>query len=102
MTEQDILRLRDLAEAGQVQFKERIVSKDDKYDIGSEMVAFSNSRGGKLIIGINDKSGQINALTDQLKSLFGQLQSDKIKWILETRYIISGKCVLRYFSRSTR
>ncbi|MBD5186739.1 MAG: AAA family ATPase [Bacteroidales bacterium] len=63
MTEQDILRLRDLAEAGQVQFKERIVSKDDKYEIGCEMVAFSNSRGGRLIIGINDKSGEINALT---------------------------------------
>lgn len=55
MTEQDILQLRDLAEAGQVQFKERIVNKDDKYDIGCEMVAFSNSRGGRLIIGINDK-----------------------------------------------
>ncbi len=41
MTEQDILRLRDLAEVGQVQLKERIVSKDDKYDIGYEMVAFS-------------------------------------------------------------
>ncbi len=61
--EQDILRLRDLAEAGQVQFKERITSKDDKYEIGCEMVAFSNSRGGKLIIGINDKSGKINALS---------------------------------------
>lgn len=55
MTEQDILLLRDLAEAGQVQFKERIVSKDDKYEIGCEMVTFSNSRGGRLIIGINDK-----------------------------------------------
>lgn len=63
MAEQDILRLRDLAEAGQVQFKERIVSKDDKYDIGCEMVAFSNSRGGRLIIGINDKSGQFNPLS---------------------------------------
>ena len=63
MTEQDILQLRDLAEAGQVQFKERIVSKDDKYEIGCEMVAFSNSRGGKLIIAINDKSGKINALS---------------------------------------
>ena len=63
MTEQDILQLRDLAEAGQVQFKERIVSKDDKYEIGCEMVAFSNSRGGRLIIGINDKSGEINALS---------------------------------------
>lgn len=65
MTEQDILRLRDLVEAGQVQFKERIASKNDKYDIGCEMVAFSNSRGGKLIIGINDKSGEINALSYQ-------------------------------------
>ncbi|MDE6553045.1 MAG: putative DNA binding domain-containing protein [Muribaculaceae bacterium] len=63
MTEQDILKLRDLAEAGQVQFKERIVSKEDKYEIGCEMVAFSNSRGGRLIIGINDKSGEINALS---------------------------------------
>lgn len=65
MTEQAILQLRDLAEAGQVQFKERIVSKDDKYNIGCEMVAFSNSRGGRLIIGINDKSGHINALSYQ-------------------------------------
>ena len=63
MTEQNILLLRDLAEAGKVQFKERIVSKDDKYEIGREMVAFSNSHGGRLIIGINDKSGEINALS---------------------------------------
>lgn len=65
MTEQDILQLRDLAEAGQVQFKERIVNKDDKYEIGCEMVAFCNSHGGRLIIGINDKSGEINALSYQ-------------------------------------
>ena len=60
MTEQEILQMRDLAEAGQVQFKERA---NDRYDIGCEMVAFSNSRGGRLIIGINDKSGEINALS---------------------------------------
>lgn len=52
--------MRDLAEDGKVQFKERIT---DKYDIGCEMVAFSNSRGGRLIIGVNDKSGIINALS---------------------------------------
>ena len=63
MTEQNILLLRDLAEAGKVQVTERIVSKDDKYEIGREMVAFSNSHGGRLIIGINDKSGEINALS---------------------------------------
>lgn len=52
--------MRDLAEAGQLQFKERA---NDRYDIGCEMVAFSNSRGGRLVIGINDKSGNINALS---------------------------------------
>lgn len=60
MTEQELLQMRDLAEDGKVQFKERIT---DKYDIGCEMVAFSNSRGGRLIIGVNDKSGIINALS---------------------------------------
>lgn len=60
MTEQELLQMRDLAEAGQVQFKERA---NDRYDIGCEMVAFSNSRGGRLVIGINDKSGVINALS---------------------------------------
>ena len=63
MTEKETLQLRDLAEAGQVQFKERITNKEDKSDIGCEMVAFSNSRGGRLVIGINDKSGEINALS---------------------------------------
>jgi len=60
MTEQELLQMRDLAEAGKVQFKERA---NDRYDIGCEMVAFSNSRGGRLVIGINDKSGAINALS---------------------------------------
>lgn len=60
MTEQELLQIRDLAEVGKVQFKERIT---DKYEIGCEMVAFSNSHGGRLIIGVNDKSGIINALS---------------------------------------
>lgn len=60
MTEQELFQIRDLAEAGQVQFKERA---NDRYDISCEMVAFSNSHGGRLVIGINDKSGAINALS---------------------------------------
>lgn len=46
MTEQELLQMRDLAEDGKVQFKERIT---DKYDIGCEMVAFSNSCGETYI-----------------------------------------------------
>lgn len=59
MTEQELIQMRDLAEAGQVQFKERA---NDRYDISCEIVAFSNSHGGKLVIGINDKTGVINTL----------------------------------------
>ncbi|MCM1066692.1 MAG: putative DNA binding domain-containing protein [Muribaculaceae bacterium] len=60
MTEAELLQMRDMAESGMVQFKERA---HDRYDIGCEMVAFSNSHGGKLIIGINDKTGEVNALS---------------------------------------
>ena len=60
MTEKEILELRDLAEVGKVQFKERIV---DNYDIACEMCAMSNYQGGRIIIGINDKTGEINPLS---------------------------------------
>ena len=60
MTTEDILKLRNLGEVSKVQFKERIL---DKYDIGCELVAMSNARGGQLVIGINDKTGAFNPLS---------------------------------------
>jgi len=62
MTKEDILKLRDHCEVTKVQFKERIT---DKYDVGCEMVAFCNSHGGQLVIGINDKTGVMNSLSYQ-------------------------------------
>lgn len=56
MTKEDILRLRDTAEQTRVQFKER-VTRDNKYDVSCEMVAQSNSRGGMIVVGIDDKTG---------------------------------------------
>ena len=56
MTKEDILRLRDTAEQTKVQFKER-VTRDNKYDVSCEMVAQSNSRGGMIVVGIDDKTG---------------------------------------------
>ena len=58
----DIQKYQQLGEETRTQLKERIF-KDDKYDIGCELVAFSNSRGGYLVIGINDKTGNINPLS---------------------------------------
>lgn len=60
MIEQELLQMRDLAEDGKLQFKERA---NDRYNISCEIVAFCNSRGGQLVIGINDKTGVINALS---------------------------------------
>ena len=56
----DILKQIKAGEVSGVQFKERIL---DKYDIACELVAFSNSHGGKLVVGIKDKTGEINALS---------------------------------------
>ena len=56
----DISKQINAGEVSGVQFKERIL---DKYDIACELVAFSNSHGGKLVVGIKDKTGETNALS---------------------------------------
>ena len=56
----DMLKQINAGEVSGVQFKERIL---DKYDIACELVAFSNSHGGKLEVGIKDKTGETNALS---------------------------------------
>ena len=79
MTSQEILSLRDHGEVTKVQFKERII---DAYDMGCEMVAFSNTHGGQLVIGINDKTGKINALSFQevqeTTNLLGNIASENV------------------------
>lgn len=57
----EVLKLIKGGETSKVQFKanltnERIIS------IAQEMVAFSNAKGGLIIIGINDKTGELNGL----------------------------------------
>ena len=56
----DISKQIKAGEVSGVQFKERIL---DKYDIACELVAFGNSHGGKLVVGIKDKTGETNALS---------------------------------------
>jgi len=57
MTIEQLLQLKDLGEVTKVQFKERII---DRNDVSCELVALSNGRGGMLVVGINDKNGEIN------------------------------------------
>lgn len=62
MTKEKILKLRDSAEQTRIQFKER-VTRDNKYDVSCEMTALSNSHGGMVVVGINDKTGSVNPLS---------------------------------------
>ena len=81
MTKEDILRLRDTAEQTRVQFKER-VTRDNKYDVSCEMVALSNSRGGMIVVGIDDKTGRINPLSfvevQETTNMLGSLASEGV------------------------
>ena len=59
----DALELLDIIQKGEsskVQFKIRV---NDAYRIGTEMVAFTNTNGGKIIIGVDDKTGELKGLT---------------------------------------
>lgn len=106
MTEKEILELRDLAEVGKVQFKERIT---DNYDIACEMCAMSNYRGGRIVIGINDKTGVINALsykeTQETISTLGQIASDMLHPSIlietETSKVNGGNIVIAIIKEGT-
>src|SRR5680860_41449 len=58
----ELIQLIEKGETTTFQIKERI---DNAYSIGKELVAFANSKGGKLIVGVNDKTGRINGLSFQ-------------------------------------
>ena len=81
MTFEEILRLRDMAEQTSVQFKERL-TKECKSEVAAEMVAMSNTRGGKIIIGVDDKTGRVNPLsfeeTQDTTELLGNLATQNV------------------------
>ena len=75
----DILQQIKAGEDSGTQFKERIL---DRYDIGCELVALSNSHGGKLVIGVKDKTGDINALSysevQETSNLLSSIASENV------------------------
>jgi predicted HTH transcriptional regulator len=60
MTGQELLEIIKDGESSKVQFKERLPHHDS---LAHELIAFSNSKGGTIIIGVNDKTGAINGLS---------------------------------------
>ena len=97
----DIIQQIKFGEVSRVQFKERLL---DSYDIGCELVAFSNARGGTLVIGVKDKTGNINPLSYQevqeTTSLLGNIASENVVPSIlvdvETILIDDGSLVLAH------
>ncbi len=81
MAQTDILALIGTAEQTNVQFKERI-TRNNKYNVSCEMVALSNSHGGKIVVGIKDSEGQANPLSynevQETTNLLGDLSSEGV------------------------
>jgi predicted HTH transcriptional regulator len=59
MTVAELLEIISLGETSAVQFKETFDNQDK---IASEMIAFANSKGGMIVFGIKDKTGEIIGL----------------------------------------
>lgn len=103
----DALELHDLIqkwETSTVQFKETVLKKgkgESTYDLATEMVAFSNGKGGLLIIGVVDKTGEVNGLSikelDQSSERLVNAASDNVKpaiFIFTETVTINGQNVL--------
>ena len=78
-----IIELVDIISSGEtskVQFKREL----DSYDaMAAELIAFSNAKGGKIFIGVEDKTGELIGLNaDQIRSynqLLANIANDMIK-----------------------
>lgn len=79
MNEIDIIQQIKSGEVSKVQFKERLL---DSYDIGCELVAFSNARGGTLVVGVKDKTGSVNPLSylevQETTNTLGNIASENV------------------------
>lgn len=63
----ELLELIQKGESSKVQFKERLPHQDS---LAQEMAAFSNSEGGIILVGINDKTGALNGLSyDEIQTI---------------------------------
>ncbi|MBP6662277.1 MAG: putative DNA binding domain-containing protein [Paludibacter sp.] len=72
----EALELLDIISSGEtskVQFKERLDNQDS---FAAEMIAMSNSKGGMIVLGVKDKTGDIVGLDyDQLQRIGNQIST---------------------------
>ncbi|NPV37785.1 hypothetical protein BREVNS_2148 [Brevinematales bacterium NS] len=98
MEEKDILELIQRGESSTVQFKENITNE---ISIAQEMIAFANTEGGIIIIGVHDKTWEITGLSkddiNRLNNLLVNAAEQQIKpplYITTENFLINNKRVL--------
>jgi ATP-dependent DNA helicase RecG len=94
----DLLDLISGGETTTLQLKETVTNV---VSVSQELVAFANTKGGRLVIGINDKTGDVTGLSFQdlqrIQNLLTTAANDHVKSpiIIETEVVdIAGKKVL--------
>ena len=71
METSELLNIISRGESSRVQFKDRMPHAES---MAHEMIAFSNSDGGMIIFGVNDKTGDLNGLNfSEIASINSQL-----------------------------
>ena len=90
----DINNLPEIIKCGEsskVQFKERLPHSDS---FTHELIAFSNSKGGIIIFGVDDKTGNLNGLSfseiQQINQQIVDIASQKVypPVFLETEFVM--------------
>lgn len=80
--------LKDIALCGEtttIQFKQEFTGQKE---IAKEMIAFANTRGGKIIFGIKDKTGELLGLSyDDIQSISRELGNTANEQVRPTIYI---------------
>ena len=98
MTEEELKDICLCGETTKVQFKESPIAQKDA---AREMIAFANTKGGTMLFGVEDKTGEIKGLTyeeiQQMSSELGNAANEQVKpaIYIETEVVcVDGKHVL--------
>ena len=98
MTAKKIMELCALGENSKVQFKQTL---DNQRKIAAEMIAFANYRGGVILFGIKDKTGEILGLSyEEVQRISREVGNTANEQIRPTLYLqtetvdVEGKIVL--------
>jgi predicted HTH transcriptional regulator len=93
-----LLALINKGETSNVQFKANVFNE---HSIAQEMVAFANAKGGKILIGVDDKTWEITGLThDDLRRLANLLVNAADQHVKDPIFIttetleVKGKIVM--------